>query len=39
MTLQRFISYIQYSTNCPTDIHPVRWTAMIKWAKKRGYIS
>ena len=37
MNIQRFLNYISYSTVCPADIHPVRWSAMITWAKKRGY--
>ena len=39
MTLARFINYINYSTVCPTDINPVRWTGMIRWAKVNGFIS
>ncbi len=38
MTLARFISYIQYSTDCPSGINPMRWNAMIKCAKINGYI-
>ena len=38
MTLARFLNYISYSTACPTGIHPVRWSAMIKYAKVNGYI-
>ena len=39
MNMTRFLTYITYSTVCPSDINPVRWSAMITWAKKRGYIS
>lgn len=39
MTLARFITYIQYSTVCPTDINPHRWAAMINSAKKNGFFA
>ena len=39
MNIARFTTYITYSTVCPTDINPVRWAAMLAWAKNRGYIS
>ena len=39
MTLARFISYIQYSTVCQTDINPNRWAAMINYAKKNGFFA
>ena len=39
MTLTQFISYIQYSTVCPSRIHPARWNGMIKYAKKNKIIS
>ena len=37
MNIDRFLIYITYSTECPTDIHPVRWAAMLTWATKRGW--
>ena len=37
MNIDRFLIYITYSTVCPTDIHPVRWAAMLTWATKRGW--
>ena len=39
MNIKTFLNYIQYTTACPSRINPVRWNAMITWAKKRGYIS
>ena len=39
MTEKQFLLHVTYSTACPDRINPVRWTAMITWAKKRGYIS
>ena len=37
MNIDRFLIYITYSTECPTDIHPVRWAAMLTWATNRGW--
>jgi hypothetical protein len=39
MTLDQFLLRISYGTACPDRINPMRWNAMITWAKKRGYIS
>ena len=39
MNIKAFLNYINYSTVCPSRIHPMRWNAMITWAKKMGYIS
>jgi hypothetical protein len=39
MTLKQFLLHVDYSRACPDRINPVRWNAMITWAKKRGYIS
>jgi len=39
MTIARFLTYITYSTDRPADVGSARWNGMIRWAKKRGYIS
>ena len=39
MTKTQFINYINYSTVRPARIGAGRWTAMIAWAKKNGFIS
>ena len=39
MTLKQFLLHLDYGRDCPDRISPVRWNAMITWAKKRGYIS
>ena len=39
MNIKAFLNYINYSTVCPSRIHPMRWNAMIIMAKKMGYIS
>lgn len=31
MTLARFLNYVQYSRECPADIYPPRWNAMLRW--------
>jgi hypothetical protein len=38
MTLEQFLLRISFDTTCPDYINPMRWNAMITWAKKRGYI-
>ena len=40
MNIEQFLLRLQVAgTVCPDRINPVRWSAMITWAKKRGYIS
>ena len=39
MTQTQFINYIGYSTVRPARIGAGRWTGMIAWAKKNGFIS
>lgn len=31
MSIQRFLSYIQYSRACPDGISPARWRGMVRW--------
>ena len=33
MTLERFLIYIRFSTECPADIFPARWKAMLRWVE------
>lgn len=36
MTIARFLNYVQYSTECPADVHPGRWRAMLgQWDANR----
>lgn len=35
MTLNRFLTYIFYSLECPTGINPVRWHAMLLFAQSK----
>ena len=39
MNKEKFLLHVDYSRDCPDRIHPMRWKAMLTWAKKRGYIS
>ena len=31
MSIERFLNYIRYSSDCPMDVSPARWLGMLKW--------
>lgn len=37
MSVYRFLTYIMYSRQRPSDIHPSRWRAMLRQFELYGY--